>query len=412
MTTSNGNDATPGSRKRSQPMSDDQPAPSPTSTKKRKLNGAGDGPSSPAPRGFNAIASAISNAFGYNQKPQGSPNGASAPAKGGTQSAAGTPTKPRPAIKLAALKGTIWDNDDRPRLSPSPKKTPTSAKSSKSRTSGTPGNARTPSRPTNGSPLKPRSTGKPRATDSEREPEVQDIETDAEARGTPSSAKKQMPAKRLWGSGAPSPAPKGILSPSKNRNQTPKNVKFDKQAGGEMFFEDLPTSKKKTPAPRKTKEKPVDEILCGICSKAHSKRPNQIILCDNCDYAVHQECYGVPEIPEGDWLCRSCAQEDVVVNTPKKDVAPAVPEAPVKPVDMPDIPNLDRHLRSVQRVLLDRCSGRRRIDMFGLQEVQGKARQVVEQTVVAGEGNSMLLIGARGSGKTTVSGFPSLPTQN
>jgi origin recognition complex subunit 4 len=92
-----------------------------------------------------------------------------------------------------------------------------------------------------------------------------------------------------------------------------------------------------------------------------------------------------------------------VLKTPKK---PEDIVETVKDVEVPDIPNLDKHVRSLQRVLLDRCTGQRSLSIFGQQEAQDKARQLVEQTVVAGEGNSMLLIGARGSGKTTVQFCP------
>ncbi|KAJ1333444.1 origin recognition complex subunit 4 [Microdochium nivale] len=230
---------------------------------------------------------------------------------------------------------------------------------------------------------------------------------------------------------------RGILSPSKKRAGTPrKTVAFDSNASSaqeEIFFADLPiktksASKQPTAArqPRKipTKKETTsisdhststktdtrvveerldiggDDEVCVICSKPDSEPPNEILFCENCDLGYHQKCHNVPVIPEGEWICRTCSQDDAIV---KDSLVAKDSDLIVKAsTAIPIIPNFESHLRSMQRILIDRCSGARRIKLCDQEEAYDKAYQLMEQTVLAGEGNSMLVIGARGCGKTTL----------
>ncbi|EPE08679.1 origin recognition complex subunit 4 [Ophiostoma piceae UAMH 11346] len=185
-------------------------------------------------------------------------------------------------------------------------------------------------------------------------------------------------------------------------------------------------------------QKAVDEDdgsgeVCLICSKPDSEPPNEIILCETCDLAVHQQCYNVPVIPEGDWFCKNCVRKQEhekqlqkrASETPagdeteeetgtdrqplepptahEKDDLAAELVAATPPRDLaPDIANFESHLSKTKRILLGRCTGRHRVRLHGQDEAYDKVYQVVEQTVVAGEGNSMMVIGARGTGKTTM----------
>eukprot|EP00897_Mesotaenium_endlicherianum_P008024 jgi/Mesen1/724/ME000011S00059 len=52
-----------------------------------------------------------------------------------------------------------------------------------------------------------------------------------------------------------------------------------------------------------------NDPLCHVCYNGDFGEGNQILFCDACDVAVHQDCYGVPAVPEGQWLCSLCKNQ-------------------------------------------------------------------------------------------------------
>ncbi|KAK5133804.1 hypothetical protein LTR08_007234 [Meristemomyces frigidus] len=59
-------------------------------------------------------------------------------------------------------------------------------------------------------------------------------------------------------------------------------------------------------------------------------------------------------------------------------------------------------LTEIQSVLLEKLAGKGPVSLTNLDDEYSKVSQLVTQTITAGESNSMLLIGARGSGKTAL----------
>ena len=64
---------------------------------------------------------------------------------------------------------------------------------------------------------------------------------------------------------------------------------------------------------RNMKEKHVgiefdDHIVCDICRSPDAEDGNEMVFCDLCNICVHQACYGIQVIPDGEWLCRPCKQ--------------------------------------------------------------------------------------------------------
>ncbi|EPR78078.1 Bromodomain and PHD finger containing protein [Spraguea lophii 42_110] len=45
---------------------------------------------------------------------------------------------------------------------------------------------------------------------------------------------------------------------------------------------------------------------CNVCALGESSVENNLIYCDGCDLCVHQECYGIPFVPDEAWFCKPC----------------------------------------------------------------------------------------------------------
>ncbi|CAG8898731.1 unnamed protein product [Penicillium egyptiacum] len=63
---------------------------------------------------------------------------------------------------------------------------------------------------------------------------------------------------------------------------------------------------------------------------------------------------------------------------------------------------LEDEMRILSTILLEKLSGKRQVPVRGLESEYQKVHQLIEQTVSVGEGNSMLLLGSRGCGKTAI----------
>lgn len=49
-----------------------------------------------------------------------------------------------------------------------------------------------------------------------------------------------------------------------------------------------------------------ENVICDVCRSPDSEEGNEMVFCDSCNICVHQACYGITRIPEGQWLCCTC----------------------------------------------------------------------------------------------------------
>jgi hypothetical protein len=48
-------------------------------------------------------------------------------------------------------------------------------------------------------------------------------------------------------------------------------------------------------------------VCCpNLLRRGWTEPTNQMLYCDSCNIAVHQGCYGIAAVPDGDWFCAPC----------------------------------------------------------------------------------------------------------
>ena len=53
-----------------------------------------------------------------------------------------------------------------------------------------------------------------------------------------------------------------------------------------------------------------EDFVCSICGDGDYEDDDLIVICSICEIGAHMKCYGIPVVPEGDWVCHGCKSFD------------------------------------------------------------------------------------------------------
>jgi origin recognition complex subunit 4 len=200
--------------------------------------------------------------------------------------------------------------------------------------------------------------------------------------GTRSSGRERTSPRRFsssWDDTSRSSLPKGVLTPSRKGNRTPrKSVAFEKavaEVEEDLGFKDLDKAAEEKTKRRRSRQKPA--LNDGVRGQV-DKDLNQTVQGN-----VHDEDSEVAKL-----------QDDPVPDIPElPDIAttPLIESAPEF---------ADSRLDPVKSLVLTRLTGQTLTPLTALEAEYNKLHSLLLATVNAGEGNSILLLGSRGVGKT------------
>ena len=177
----------------------------------------------------------------------------------------------------------------------------------------------------------------------------------------------------------------GILTPTKrNRTGLRKSVAFEnkeERLGEQLKFDDIEERRQATDnARRKTK---ASSSHLKVASESETSGPIEAV-----------------SVTQGDGLEEELAMEDTVVT----DMDPMI-DSPINANAVLDSlleADGDSYLTMIKSKVISRLTGSSLVPLTNLVSEYTKVHSVLNATVTAGEGNSILILGARGSGKTNL----------
>lgn len=117
----------------------------------------------------------------------------------------------------------------------------------------------------------------------------------------PQSARGGADDQRLLRRSRRAPAPASLAAPA----ETPE-PQAHAAATSQAATSQAPTSQAATSVIGEQPDN--DDDSCAVCQEPEGFEDNPIVFCDGCNVGCHKECYGLSELPAGDWYCDRCKQ--------------------------------------------------------------------------------------------------------
>mmetsp|Transcript_12640 Transcript_12640/g.18426 ORF Transcript_12640/g.18426 Transcript_12640/m.18426 type:complete len:725 (+) Transcript_12640:14-2188(+) len=120
---------------------------------------------------------------------------------------------------------------------------------------------------------------------------------------------------QLWAS-----VEQGVLRKQWVKNEEEAVVAFVKDLSRKAVYEEylqhyekrakkdpeVPTQTEKKSSGLRGPPKCEEDFVCGVCGDGDYEDDDLIVICEKCYMGAHMKCYGIPVVPEGEWVCDAC----------------------------------------------------------------------------------------------------------